>query len=87
MPLNRFRLRHSLAELAAQGLREGVLGRFSGLNEAQLDGPPFAPKEHRLAGELRAVVADNGIGQVARPLEVDLKKRPARAPVIAGDSQ
>ena len=58
-------LRNLPFRLSAKALK----GRFAGLNKVQLDGPPFAPKEHRLAGELRAVVADDGVGQAASPID------------------
>ena len=64
-----------IAELAAQDLCEGVLSQFANLDKAQFDGSPFAPKKHCMVGELRAVVADNSIGQAKSPLELIEKTR------------
>ena len=52
----------SVPELAVEALHESVLGGFSGLDEVQRRARPLAPKAHRLADELGAVVADDGLG-------------------------
>ena len=70
MPLNQFWFRRSLAELAVQAFHEGVLSRFAKLDKVQPDGLSLAQKEHRPAGGLSAVVADNGIGQAASLLRL-----------------
>ena len=82
MLLNQFRFKHSLAELAVQAFHKGILGRFARLDKVQLDGLPLAPKEHRMAGELSAVAADDGIEQAASLLEVDLRKCDTLASVM-----
>ena len=46
-------------ELAVQAFHKGVLRWLPGLDKAQLGIPFPGPEEHRLAGELRAVVADD----------------------------
>ena len=53
----------AVPELAVEALHEGVLGGLAGLDEVQGRAGPLAPKAHRLAGELGAVVADDGLGR------------------------
>ena len=52
----------AVPELAVEALHEGVLGGLAGLDEVQRRARPLAPKAHRLAGQLGAVVADDGLG-------------------------
>ena len=47
-----------IAELAVEAFDEGILGRLARLGEVQLDMSGPCPEEHRFAGELRTVVAD-----------------------------
>ena len=53
----------AVPELAVEALHESVLGGLAGLDEVQRRAGPLAPKAHRLAGELGAVVADDGLGR------------------------
>ena len=52
----------AVPELAVEALHESVLGGLAGLDEVQGRAGPLAPKAHRLAGRLGAVVADDGLG-------------------------
>ncbi len=49
----------SIAELAVEALDEGILCRLARLDEGQRDFALTRPKEHRLAGQLWIVIADN----------------------------
>ena len=42
----------AVPELAVEALHESVLGGLAGLDEVQRRAGPFAPKAHRLAGDL-----------------------------------
>src|SRR5690606_19662587 len=50
-------------KLAIEAFHERVLHRLAWLDEMQLDAAFARPQEQRLAGELRAVVADDAFGQ------------------------
>ena len=52
-----------LAELAVEAFREGILRRLSALYEAQSHTCSLSSQEHRLGGELRAIVQNQGPGQ------------------------
>ncbi len=52
-----------LSELPVETLYECVLSRLARLDEMQFHTRSFSPEEHRLAGELRAVVANNRFGK------------------------
>ena len=54
-----------VSELAVEAFDEGVLRWFAGLDEAKLYLPLLCPEEHRLAGELRAVITDDHRRQAA----------------------
>lgn len=54
-----------VTQLAIQTLHKRVPSRFAGLDEAQCYPGFLAPKEHCLADELRAVVADNLSGRAS----------------------
>ena len=47
-------------ELAVEAFDESVLSRLARLNEVQLYAGTSRPEEQRLAGQFRAVVADDG---------------------------
>src|ERR1044071_727294 len=51
-----------VAHPAIEAFDEAVLHRLSGRNEVPLDAMVAAPGEHRIAGELRAVVAHDHAG-------------------------
>jgi hypothetical protein len=53
----------TVAELAVEAFDERVLGRFARLNEVQCHAGALRPQEHRLAGELGAVITDQRRGQ------------------------
>jgi hypothetical protein len=55
-------------ELAVEALDERILSWLAWLDEVQLDAGALRPKEHRFAGELRSVVANDRLGQ--RPCEL-----------------
>ena len=48
-----------ISEFPIEAFDEGILGRLAGLDEMQLDATALAPKEHLLAGELGAIVAND----------------------------
>ena len=52
-----------LSELAVEALDKRVLSRLSWLDEVQLHPLVLGPEEHRLAGELRTVVANDSFRQ------------------------
>ena len=57
----------AVPELAVEALHESVLSGLARLDEVQRRARPLAPKAHRLAGQLGAVVPDDGLGSLARP--------------------
>ncbi len=50
------------AELTVEALDDGVLSRLAWLDEVELYAGLHRPEEHRLTGQLGAVVANNRIG-------------------------
>ena len=58
-------IRTVLAELAIDALDERVLRQLAGLDEVPLHASLLRPEEHRLAGQLGTVVADNLVWQRA----------------------
>ena len=49
----------AIPELAVEALDEGILRRLAWLDESQRDLPLTRPKEHRLAGKLSTIIANN----------------------------
>ena len=66
----------AVPELAVEALHEGVLGGLAGLDEVQRRAGPLAPKAHRLAGRLGAVVADDGLGSLAQLVQEERQPGP-----------
>lgn len=66
----------AIPERPVEAFDECILGRFPGLNEMQLGSGSLTPEEHRLAGQLAAVIADYGVGE--RSMLADLVKKPGK---------
>lgn len=66
----------AVPELAVEALDERVLRRLARLDEGQRHLPLTRPEEHRLAGQLRPVIADNRGRQ--RALLRDLVQEPGQ---------
>lgn len=68
-----------LAELAVEALDERILRRLTWLDEVQPDHSSSRPEEHRLAGQLGAVVADDGLWQrsgLGQPIQLAGQPQP-----------
>ena len=55
-----------VAELPVEALDVGVLVRLSRVDESQVDASLLGPPQEGPAGELRALVNDDGLGQAVR---------------------
>ena len=72
-----------IAQLAVERFDEGILDRLAGCDEAQLHATLVRPAQHRLAGQLRAVVGRDpsrvgtgfGSGHVEGARDADRRQR------------
>jgi len=70
----------AFSELAVERFHEGVLRRLTRLDEVQLDVVVSGPKEHRFAGELGAVVTDDGLRWWATQLAYESRQARYKIP-------
>ncbi len=78
-----------VAEFAVEALDVGVLRRFAGCDQLQIDSSAIGPSVHRTAGELRPLVGANrpGGSPELRDLVEHVRNVAARDPVIDRDIQ